>query len=232
MFMTRPSSTVEQPSYLHRCMEDLCDGDDMDDLYSVTFVNATSVLRADADEDDVYSVENAVSIRNCGIDASTSYVYTCAILRAFEACCTAHALAHVTHAEKSACFPGKQMSSDKQTVDFIEDYRHYSVLWDIKDKCYTNKNKRNDAYHALGEKYKMSEKGVKSKIKNLCSYFSKEQQKMSQRKSGASADDVYQSSWFAYKHLLFLGDSITPRTTKDSLEDTITEEVEIGEDNC
>ncbi|KAG8247396.1 hypothetical protein J6590_061820 [Homalodisca vitripennis] len=49
---------------------------------------------------------------------------------------------------------------------------------------------------------------------------------MSQRKSGASADDVYQSSWFAYNHLLFLGDSITPRTTKDSLEDTITEEDE------
>ncbi|KAG8320520.1 hypothetical protein J6590_066500 [Homalodisca vitripennis] len=123
------------------------------------------------------------------------------------------------------------MSSDKQTVDFIEDYRHYSVLWDIKDKCYTNKNKRNDAYRALGEKYKMSEKGVQSKIKNLRSYFLKEQQKMSQRKSGASANDVYQSSWFAYKHLLFLGDSITPRTTKDSLEDTITEEVEIGEDD-
>ncbi|XP_046659561.1 uncharacterized protein LOC124353658 [Homalodisca vitripennis] len=77
----------------------------------------------------------------------------------------------------------------------------------------------------------MSEKGVQSKIKNLRSYFLKEQQKMSQRKSGASANDVYQSSWFAYKHLLFLGDSITPRTTKDSLEDTITEEVEIGEDD-
>lgn len=123
------------------------------------------------------------------------------------------------------------MSSDKQTIDFIEDYRHHSVLWDINDKCYRNKNKRNDAYRAMGEKYKLSEKSVESKIKNLRSYFSREQQKMSLTKSGASADDKYQSSWFAYKHLLFLGDTITPRSTKDSLEDTIVDEAEVGEDD-
>lgn len=124
------------------------------------------------------------------------------------------------------------MASDKQTLDFIEDYRSYSVLWDISDKSYTNKNKRNDAYRALGEKYNMTVKSVKSKIKNLRSYFSKEQQKMSAVKSGAGADEKYETSWFAYKHLLFIGDSITPRSTKDSLtEDTaISEEIEGGEE--
>lgn len=69
--------------------------------------------------------------------------------------------------------------TDKDTLlNFIDDYRCHSVLWDTSDKAYTNKNKRNEAYESLGKKYNMSVKGVKTKIKNLRSYFSKEQQKM------------------------------------------------------
>jgi hypothetical protein len=110
------------------------------------------------------------------------------------------------------------MCSDKVTLNFIEDYRCYPVLWDTSDKFYTNKNKRNDAYEALGKKYNMSVKCVKTKIKNLRSYFSKEQQKMLVKKSGAGADEKYETPWFAYKSLEFIGDTLTPRFTKDSMQ--------------
>ena len=51
--------------------------------------------------------------------------------------------------------------------------------------------------NALATNYKMSIKEVKNKIKILGSYFAKEHQKVTERKSGADVDDVYDSSWFA-----------------------------------
>lgn len=107
--------------------------------------------------------------------------------------------------------------SSEQTLSFIEDYRSHSALWDIKDKDYTNKIKRNDAYSFLATKYNMDIKGVKNKIKSLRSYFSKEHQKVTEKKSGAGIEDKYDPPWFAYKSMLFILDSITPRPTKDSL---------------
>lgn len=121
------------------------------------------------------------------------------------------------------------MNSDKVTLNFIEDYRSHPVLWDTNDKLYTNKNKRNDAYEALGNKYNMTVKAVKTKIKNLRSYFSKEQQKMLVKKSGSGADDKYETPWFAYKSLQFIADTLTPRFTKDSLQGEIPQDTEDGD---
>lgn len=109
------------------------------------------------------------------------------------------------------------MSSDHtKTLAFIEDYRSFTALWDVNHKDYTNKIKRNDALNALATNYKMSIKDVKNKIKSLRSYFAKEHQKVTEKKSGAGVDDVYDSPWFAYKSLMFILDSITPRETKET----------------
>ena len=62
----------------------------------------------------------------------------------------------------------------------------------------------------------MSVKEVKNKIKSLRSYFAKEHQKVTEKKSGAGVDDVYDSPWFANKSLMFILDSITPRETKET----------------
>lgn len=107
--------------------------------------------------------------------------------------------------------------SAEQTLAFIEDYRSHCALWDISDKNYTNKMKRNDAYAVLSTKYGLTVKGIKNKIKSLRSYFSKEHQKVLEKKSGAGVEDKYDSPWFAYRSMLFTLDSLTPRTTKDSL---------------
>ena len=85
------------------------------------------------------------------------------------------------------------MSSDHtKTLVFIEHYRSSAALWDVNHKDYTNKIKRNDALNALATNYKMSVKEV-NKIKSLRSYFAKEHQKVTEKKSGAGADDVYDS---------------------------------------
>lgn len=105
---------------------------------------------------------------------------------------------------------------NEQTLQFIEDYRYHECLWDITSKSYTKKNQRNDAYADLAKKYSITEKAVRNKIKSLRSYFSKEHQKLTEKKSGAGTDSNYEGTWFAYSALLFIADSVTPRQTKDS----------------
>jgi hypothetical protein len=86
----------------------------------------------------------------------------------------------------------------------------------VNNKDYTNKIKRNDALSALTTNYKMSVKEVKNEIKSLRSCFAKEHQKVTGKKSGAGVGDVYDSPWFAYKSLMFILGSITPRETKET----------------
>ena len=56
-----------------------------------------------------------------------------------------------------------------------------------------------------------------------------------QKKSGAFVDDVYDSPWFAYKSLMFILDSITPRETKETgaeqTKNTESENSETMEEN-
>lgn len=106
--------------------------------------------------------------------------------------------------------------ADEITMNFIEDYRNFPQLWDPNNKLYTNKVKRNDGLQVLATKYNMDIDGVKKKIKSLRSYFSKEHQKVMKKKSGSGSDEIYVSPWFAYKHLLFTADSVTPRKTRES----------------
>jgi hypothetical protein len=71
--------------------------------------------------------------------------------------------------------------------------------------------KRTDAYTVLATKYGMTVKGVKNKIKSLLSYFSKEHQKVTEKKSGAGAEDKTDPSWFVYRSMLLILDSVTQR---------------------
>jgi hypothetical protein len=78
------------------------------------------------------------------------------------------------------------------------------------------KNKKNDASNALATNYKMSVKEVKNKFKSLRYYLAKEHKKVTEKRSGAGADDVYDSPWFAYKSLVFILTPQSPKTYKSS----------------
>jgi hypothetical protein len=107
-------------------------------------------------------------------------------------------------------------SYHSKLLAFIEDYRSFSALWDVNQKDYTFDIKRKYALRALATNYDMSVRGVKKKIKKLRSRFAEERQKVTRKKSGAGVDDVYDSSWFAYKSLMFILDPVTPRETKET----------------
>ena len=106
------------------------------------------------------------------------------------------------------------LDSKEITINSIEDYHKHEVLWKTDLKGYSDKLLRGDALQKLSEKYAIDVSAVKNKIKNLRSYFSKEHEKTAKRKSGRGLDDSYISTWFAYKHLLFLKDTNVHLHTK------------------
>jgi hypothetical protein len=86
----------------------------------------------------------------------------------------------------------------KKTLDFIEEYSKYTVLWRSLDKNYKNRKERRSALQELGEKYSLDSKSILNKIKSLRSYFHREHSKVLKKKSGPSADEIYRLRWFAY----------------------------------
>jgi Fic family protein len=94
--------------------------------------------------------------------------------------------------------------SSEKTLDFIEEYRKYTELWRSSDKNYKNREERRSALQELGEKYSLDSKSNLNKIKSLRSFFDREDSKVLKKKSGSSADEMYRSSRFVYKHMLFI----------------------------
>jgi len=107
--------------------------------------------------------------------------------------------------------------SSEKTLDFIEEYRKYTVLWRSVDKNYKNREERWSAFQELGEKYSLDSKSILNKIKSLRSYFHWEHSKVLKKKNGSSADEIYRSSWFAYKHMLFILQGDETREGKDTI---------------
>jgi hypothetical protein len=76
---------------------------------------------------------------------------------------------------------------------------------------------RKNALQELGEKYLMDSKSILNKIKSLRSYFHREHSKVLKKKSGSSPDEIYTSSWFEYKHLLFILEGDEAREGEDTI---------------
>ncbi|XP_053617164.1 uncharacterized protein LOC128679146 isoform X2 [Plodia interpunctella] len=119
------------------------------------------------------------------------------------------------------------MSDSKETtLEFIEDYKARRLLWDTKHPSYQDNTMRRAALQDLVEKYNIPLNAVKNKIKNLRSYFCKEQQKVV---SGV------ETTWFAYKALSFLWE-VSILATREDRQSTTSEttpaiKIELEEDN-
>ncbi|XP_050665459.1 uncharacterized protein LOC126965743 [Leptidea sinapis] len=115
-------------------------------------------------------------------------------------------------------------STKKILEDFIEMYRSNPCLWQIKNKDYHNRDKKEAAYKLLIEKLREIEPGankdvVVKKINNLRSNVRKEKKKYEQSlKSGASADDVYRIKLWYYDLFNFIHDQCTPRESSSNLD--------------
>jgi hypothetical protein len=81
--------------------------------------------------------------------------------------------------------------SSEKTLDFIEEYRKYAVLWRSLDKSYKSREERRSDLRELEEKYSLDSKLILNKTKSLRSYFHRIHSKVLKKKSGSTADEIY-----------------------------------------
>ncbi|CAD1479835.1 unnamed protein product, partial [Heterotrigona itama] len=103
--------------------------------------------------------------------------------------------------------------------EFIELYKSFPCLWDVRSKSYMDRNSRNDAINVLVEKCKeinpLSNKDfVNKKIHNMRCSFRRELKKVKQSRSKhTSQDNVYIPSLWYFDILSFITDCDPWRNT-------------------
>ncbi|KAJ8952809.1 hypothetical protein NQ318_008126 [Aromia moschata] len=86
--------------------------------------------------------------------------------------------------------------------EFIELYRSFPCLWQVKSAEYSDRNKKNQAYEILIEKFKEIDASA-----NKETYIKKEVAKViASTKSGTGEDDIYKPSLWYFDKLEFLND--------------------------
>ncbi|KAL4717001.1 hypothetical protein ACJJTC_001862 [Scirpophaga incertulas] len=110
-------------------------------------------------------------------------------------------------------------------TQLIDLYKSLPALWKIKSKEYSDRNKKNEAYHLMIEKLK-ERHGNKKKNNSLRSSRRKEKKKVKDSlKSGTSTDDVYQPSLWYYELLDFVDDQETARDPISNFVDSVESEI-------
>lgn len=110
--------------------------------------------------------------------------------------------------------------------EFLDLYRSFPCLWQIKSKEYSDRNKKAQAYAALIEKCKeldpqANKDFVTKKINSFRTVYRKECAKIkASMRSGAGTDEVYKPSLWYFDLLAFLSDADQePRKSVSNLED-------------
>jgi len=115
-------------------------------------------------------------------------------------------------------------STKKVLEDFIEIYKMNQCLWQVKNKEYHDRDKKEAAYKLLIEKLREIEPDanksvVVRKINNLRNNVRKKKKRYEQSvKSGASADEVYHIKLWYYDLFDFLHDQCTTRESSSNLD--------------
>lgn len=112
--------------------------------------------------------------------------------------------------------------------EFIELYRSFPCLWQVKSAAYSDRNKKNQAYEMLIEKYKeidtsANKETVTKKINSLRTVYKKEVAKViASTKSGTGEDDIYKPNLWYFDKLEFLNDPEKVRRSTSTIDDDET----------
>ncbi|CAK9291813.1 unnamed protein product, partial [Gordionus sp. m RMFG-2023] len=103
--------------------------------------------------------------------------------------------------------------------------KEYACLYNKHHHLYKNNNYKNKVWLLLAEEYKTTGTSLKSLWKNLRDCFIKERQKIVKLKSGSAAD--HHITWPFYQDMLFLVETLTPRSQKSSLDKEDSNSIEV-----
>lgn len=108
--------------------------------------------------------------------------------------------------------------SDDECITLINLYKSRPILWDPSHSKYKLTKIKIDFWLEIANEMKKDVNAIKKKMESLLSSFRRERQREGiSGHSGAGADEIYRSKWFAFKEMQFLNDKFKPRTTKDTI---------------
>ncbi|XP_069696033.1 uncharacterized protein [Periplaneta americana] len=115
--------------------------------------------------------------------------------------------------------------TQEKTLLLIERYRSKPILWDPRHPQHYNKVNKHEAWQDLAAEMEITEEECKRKITSLLASLRREKGKMTKSSgTGKGAEEVYTSSWFAYKSLSFVLDRNTSRPTTETLNSDSNED--------
>ncbi|CAK9290796.1 unnamed protein product [Gordionus sp. m RMFG-2023] len=140
-----------------------------------------------------------------------------------------------------ATFFEDTITNNNQKIDkssFILSVKEYECLYNKHHHLYKNNIYKNKVWGLLAQEYKTTVTSLKSLWKNLRDCFIKERQKLVKLKSGSGSD--HQITWPFYHDMLFMVETITPRSQKSSLDKEDSSSIEVrdifnemtGENDC
>ncbi|XP_023236005.1 uncharacterized protein LOC111635305, partial [Centruroides sculpturatus] len=122
--------------------------------------------------------------------------------------------------------------SRKFLEEFLKIYESEPCLWNLKNKEYFDRNKKEAGYRRLIEKLKEKEpdadrESVIKKINNIRSAYRKELKKIKASiKSGT--DEIYEPRLWYFKLLRFLDNQYMPRSSRSNIDSDDDADIEVS----
>ncbi|XP_026759721.1 uncharacterized protein LOC113518895 [Galleria mellonella] len=102
--------------------------------------------------------------------------------------------------------------SEESCIQLIREYRARPILWDTKDPFFFKKTMKPQLWEEIGKALNVSADVCKHKMSILMSSFRREKAKiMRSIKDEKDLKNMYKSTWFAFKEMVFLMDKETER---------------------
>ena len=99
-------------------------------------------------------------------------------------------------------------------IDLLEER---VCLWDVFDRNYHNREKREKAYKEIETELEVPVAEIRKKILQLRSQLGREIAKCNKTKSGQSSDELYKPTWIYWQKLQFLRPVMQPGKSRDNL---------------
>lgn len=104
--------------------------------------------------------------------------------------------------------------SEEQIVHLIELIKSQPCIWNPEHESYKNKKIRGDAFDCISRGMKISRENIERKWVVIQRQFRREYLK-AKNKIDSGVDRGYCSTWFGFKHLLFLIKKYAPNENED-----------------
>ncbi|XP_018576045.1 uncharacterized protein LOC108914678 [Anoplophora glabripennis] len=122
--------------------------------------------------------------------------------------------------------------SKQEVFSLIHLWKLHPELWDVKNKEYRNKTKKQAALRAIAAELRTPEKEIYRKFHNLRTQFHQEMRRIKARRNGDTTEDTYRTSWKYFDAMTFIMDHSIPRSVKNLGEEAKTENGTDESDNA